>query len=118
MERSRAERFAQDWIAAWNAHDLVSILAHYAENIVFHSPRIAAVLGTSQSSVRGKDALRDYWSRALAATAELKFDLTSVLVGSDALTILYRNHRGEDVAETVLFEAGGDLVTRSIAAYG
>jgi hypothetical protein len=40
-----------------------------------------------------------------------------VLVGGDALTILYRNQRGQDVAETVIFDIGGELVTRSIAAY-
>jgi hypothetical protein len=25
-----ANHFAEDWIAAWNAHDLQRILAHYA----------------------------------------------------------------------------------------
>jgi ketosteroid isomerase-like protein len=104
-------------VAAWNAHDLAAILAHYAEDIVFHSPRIADVLDTPASSVSGKAALRDYWTRALALTPALKFELESVLVGSDALTILYRNQQGQQVAETLVFEAGGDLVTRGFAAY-
>jgi ketosteroid isomerase-like protein len=117
MERSAAEAFARVWIAAWNAHDLPAILAHYADNVVFHSPRIAAVLGGSAASVSGKPALSDYWSRALEITPELKFELSSVLVGSDALTILYRNQRGEDVAETLMFEGGDDQVTRGVATY-
>jgi ketosteroid isomerase-like protein len=117
MERPAAEAFARDWVAAWNAKDLAAILAHYADDIVFHSPRIAAVIGTAKPSVSGKAELRDYWSRALALSAALKFELGSVLVGSDALTILYRNHRGEEVAETLVFDADSDLVTRSIAAY-
>ena len=29
------DAFAAEWIAAWNAHDLDRILAHYAEGIVF-----------------------------------------------------------------------------------
>src|SRR5579872_2845732 len=105
MERARAERFTRDWLAAWNAHDLAAILAHYAEDVVFHSPRIATLLGTAKPSVHGKAELADYWSRALAMSPELRFELNSVLVGSDALTILYRNQRGEEVAETVIFEA-------------
>ncbi len=117
MERSAAERFAREWVEAWNARDLMAILAHYAEDIVFHSPRIADVLGTSRPSVSGKAELTDYWSRALAHAPELKFELTSVLVGSDALTILYLNHRNQDVAETFLFDASGDLVIKAIAAY-
>jgi ketosteroid isomerase-like protein len=117
MERSAAEAFARAWIAAWNAHDLAAILVHYADEVVFHSPRIAAVLGGSAPSVSGKAALSDYWSRALELTPELKFELTAVLVGSDALTILYRNQRGEDVAETLIFEGGSDRVTRGIATY-
>jgi ketosteroid isomerase-like protein len=43
LEPSRAERFAADWIAAWNSHDLDVILSHYADDVVFHSPRIALV---------------------------------------------------------------------------
>jgi ketosteroid isomerase-like protein len=118
MDRSCAEHFAREWIAAWNDHDLAAILAHYAEDVVLHSPRIAAVLGTAQPSVRGKDALRDYWVRALETAPELKFEFKSVLVGSNALTILYRNHRQQEVAETLRFEEGSDLVSEGFATYG
>jgi hypothetical protein len=31
LTRDFAEHFAADWIAAWNAHDLEHILAHYAD---------------------------------------------------------------------------------------
>ena len=45
IERKWAERFAAEWIAAWNSHDLETILSHYADDIVFRSPRIAVVMG-------------------------------------------------------------------------
>ena len=32
--------FAEEWITAWNTHDLDRILSHYAEDIVFRSPVI------------------------------------------------------------------------------
>jgi predicted HD phosphohydrolase len=32
MYRTVAERFAEDWVAAWNSHDLGRILEHYEED--------------------------------------------------------------------------------------
>ena len=116
LSQSFAEGFARDWLAAWNDRDIERILSHYGEDIFFHSPRIAKVLGTSASSVSGKRALRDYWTKALGLAPQLFFELDDILVGSDALTILYTNHREELVAETFVFGPEGKVV-RSIAAY-
>lgn len=116
LSQSFAEGFARDWLAAWNDRDIERILSHYGEDIIFHSPRIAKVLGNQASSVLGKAALRDYWTKALAAAPQLFFELDNILVGSDALTILYTNHRDELVAETFVFGPEGKVI-RAIAAY-
>ncbi len=106
--------FAQDWIAAWNAHDLERILAHYAPEIVFLSPVAEKRVGNGR--VVGIPALRAYWGAGLAAQPDLRFDLLGVLVGHDCLTIHYRNHRGQSAAET--FEVSGEgKVVRSYACY-
>lgn len=106
--------FAAEWIAAWNGRDLDRILSHYAEDIVFLSPNAERVTGNGR--VMGLGALRSYWRRGLDAQPHLHFEFESVLVGHEALTILYRNHRGQQVAETVEFDAAGK-VTRSVACY-
>ncbi len=116
IERKWAEHFAAEWIAVWNSHDLEAILGHYAEDIVFRSPRIAAVMGEKIDFVTGRDALARYWGKALANTKDLRFELDRVYVGSDSLTIAYRNHRGQSAAETFVFNAEG-LVVESIATY-
>jgi hypothetical protein len=116
MEQSHAEAFATEWIEAWNAHDLVRILSHYADDIIFRSPRIALVLNEPRTFVSGKDALRDYWRRALERSPSLHFTLDRIYFGSDSLTIAYRNHRGEQAAETFVFRSDG-LVVESIATY-
>ena len=35
-----AARFAEEWIAAWNSHDLACVLSHYTEDFVMNSPYI------------------------------------------------------------------------------
>lgn len=112
-----AQSFAREWVKAWNDHDLAAILAHYADDVVFHSPRIRVVTGENIDSVTGKAALKAYWGAALEQARDLYFAIDQVLTGSDAVTILYTNHRQQHVAETFIFNAAGKVV-RSVAAYG
>ena len=116
LSREFAEDFARGWLSAWNDRDIDRILSHYADDVVFHSPRIALVMGNDATHVRGKKALQTYWTEALSKARKLFFDLDDILVGSDAVTILYTNHREEKVAETFLFNAEGE-VCLSVAAY-
>lgn len=116
MDETRAHDFAREWIAAWNARDLDAVLAHYDDAVVFHSPRVRVVTGRDVDLVRGKAELRAYWSRSLSLAPALRFTLEAVLVGSDALTIVYTNHRAQRAAETFVFGADG-RVTESVATY-
>ena len=109
-----ADAFAAEWIAAWNAHDLERILSHYAEDIEIMTPRAVAITG--DGVVRGKAALASYWGRALEQQPTLRFEFEACLAGHDALTILYRNQRGQRAAETVRFDSGGKVV-QSIVCY-
>ena len=109
------QSFTDDWIAAWNARDLEAILSHYADDVVFLSPYAEQVTGTGR--VEGIAALRKYWRRGLDANPDLHFTFDAVLAGYDCLTVLYRNHRQQAVAETVEFDATGKVV-RSFACYG
>lgn len=111
-----AASFAKAWVEAWNQRDLVAVLSHYADEVTFHSPRIAVVMGTSAASVRGKAELERYWRKALPLSPDLHFEIERLYVGSDALTISYRNHRGQHVAESFIFDDEAK-VTRSMAAY-
>ncbi len=40
MNQEQADQFADDWIRAFNAHDLPAILDHYADELAFYSPFI------------------------------------------------------------------------------
>jgi ketosteroid isomerase-like protein len=111
-----AQTFAEEWIAAWNERDLDRILSHYADNVVFRSPRIGLITGDATCVVRGIDALRAYWQQAFDRNPDLRFELERVYASKDAITIAYRNHRGQNAAETVVFDGQG-LVAEGLAAY-
>ena len=114
MENVDAASFAAEWINAWNSHDLTRIVSHYASDIVFLSPIAEQRIGNGR--VVGMDALRDYWGLGLKANPDLKFELIEVLRGHECLTILYRNQRGQSVAETMEFGRDRKIV-RSCACY-
>lgn len=109
--------FAAGWIAAWNAHDLDRILAHYAADAAVRTPVAATRVPESGGVVRGHDGLRAYWGPALEAMTDLHFDLVEAMPTVDGVTILYRNQRGQLVAETVVWDDDG-LVHTAVVAYG
>jgi|MudIll2142460700_1097286.scaffolds.fasta_scaffold1492167_2 hypothetical protein len=89
-----AERFANEWIAAWNSHDLDRILAHYEDDFEMSSPIIPALVGELSGKLRGKVAVGAYWAKALQKIPNLHFELVTALAGVDSVTVYYKGHRG------------------------
>jgi hypothetical protein len=54
--------------------------------------------------------LRAYWATAFTRAPDLQFALDQVYRGSDALTLAYRNQRGQAVCESFVFGPGGQVV--------
>jgi ketosteroid isomerase-like protein len=75
VTKDEAWKLAEHWIAAWNAHDLESIMTHYEDAIELTSPVAAQLLGTPAGKVNGKANLRAYFQRGLEAYPELHFAL-------------------------------------------
>ena len=99
--------YADRWVRAWNAHDIDAVLGHFHDDVVFTSPIAARVVPETGGVVRGKDALRDYWSTALAALPDLHFEVIGVYRGESVLVINYRNERGGLVNEVLVFDDDG-----------
>ncbi len=94
MEKGFAERFAKEWVAAWNSHDLDRVLAHYEEDFEMSSPIIIALVGEPSGKLRGKAAVGAYWAKALQLVPNLRFELLAVLAGVNTITIYCRGHKG------------------------
>lgn len=93
--------FARRWIQDWNSHDVDRVLAHYAKDAEFRSPRAAQRTGSGV--VVGRDALRAYWAPALTARPGLHFTLKQALIGYRSVAIHYTDERGQSVIETLVF---------------
>lgn len=113
LTKNFADRFAADWIAAWNAHDLPRILSHYADDFEMSSPYIVQLLGEPAGKLKGKAAVGAYWRRALERMPTLRFELVDTLVGVDSLVLYYKGARGL-AAEVFFFNQAG-LVGKAAA---
>ena len=107
---------AREWIAAWNAHDLERILAHYADDVELISPFVAKLTGQSGGLLCGKAALRDCFARGLEAYPALQFDFIRVYVGVQSCVLEYRSVNGLRAAEMLEFDEQGK-VQRVLAHY-
>ena len=110
------EEFAREWIASWNAHDLDRVLSHYSEDFEMSSPYIMQFTGGRTGTIRGKEQVRAYWSRALERTPDLQFKHVKTYVGANSVAIHYHGARGKTAVEVLVFGPDG-LVQRAAAHY-
>ncbi|HEX2280233.1 MAG TPA: nuclear transport factor 2 family protein [Thermomicrobiales bacterium] len=109
-----AQQVAEAWIAAWNRHDLDTILDLYANDVVSVSPLVVSRLGIPDGTVRGKEQLRDYFSRGLQPGSQLHFTLQRVLIGVDGIAIYYTRHDGSHSVDIMTLDSAGKIQTARV----
>ena len=70
------ERMFEDYLEAWNSHDVEKILTFFTDDCVYEDVATGAVN-------RGKEELKAFSSATFAAFADLKFERTSNFVAGD-----------------------------------
>jgi len=114
ITRKFAEDFANEWIAAWNAHDLARILSHYAKDFEMTTPMIALVTGGA-GTLKGREAVGAYWAKSFAKVPDLHFELNEVYYSVDSICISYKAVMGLQAVEYMWF--GEDGKVRKAAAH-
>ena len=115
IDKAFADKFAAEWIEAWNARDLERVLSHYTDDFEMSSPVIVKIAGEPAGTLKGKPAVRSYWAKALELGPHLHFELLHTLIGVSSIALYYQGHRGK-VAEVFHFNQDG-RVTRAYAHY-
>ncbi len=110
LTKEMAQRFATEWVEAWNSHDLDRIMEHYDDAVELHSPVAARLLDDPQGRVSGKANLRAYFEKGLANSPNLRFDLRDVMWGVKSVVLYYDNQRGSRTGEYMELNAAGKVV--------
>lgn len=108
ITREYAERFAHEWIEAWNAHDLERILSHYSDDFEMTTPMIALVTGGS-GTLKGREAVGAYWDKSLAKVPDLHFELNDVFYSVGSICISYKAVFGLQAVEWMLLDEAGKV---------
>ena len=116
MTDSEARTFAEQWISAWNSHNLSAILSHYNDEVVLTSPVAARILKDPAGRVIGKSEMRAYFQKGLEAYPNLSFQLVDVLKGLSSVVLYYVNHANTKTAEFMELDDSGKVV-RVVANY-
>lgn len=116
LTESFAARFAQAWYGAWNSRDVGAIMALYAAEIEHSSPFIKRYNNSDESSLRGLEAVRDYFALALERNPTLSFHPRHLAIGLQSVVLVYARMNGDLAAEAFWFNSQGKIV-RSISHY-
>ena len=109
MDPQQIEGFAKGWIQAWNQRELEAVLAHYTENVEFQSPLVIKLLGETSGTVRGKQNLREYFRKALAAfPGDIELELLGVYQGMNSLLIHFQA-KGRSAVEVMELNQEGKI---------
>ncbi len=115
LSADQALAHATAWIDAFNRHDLDAVMGFYAADVQIKSPLVTRAFHIEDGVLKGKNAVRSFFTLGTGNPA-LHFTLQSVLVGADALTVLYKNHQGMLVTDCSELNADGKIV-RMVACY-
>ena len=97
----KAQKYAEQWIQAWNDHDLDSIMSFYSDSIHHVTPKLTMLFGASSNLIQDKKELRDYFEAALKRSPQLHFTLQEVFSGVGSIVIVFKSTTGIHVAVTL-----------------
>jgi hypothetical protein len=96
---------AAEWIESWNRHDLESIMAHYADDVVFEASTVVKRWNRPDGQLHGTKELREHFRRGLELAPALRFELEAVLTAPSGYAALYHRDNGNRVIDVVELNA-------------
>lgn len=111
------QAFTEEWIEAWNSHDMDRILDHYADDFEIITPMIRMSTSIEADALKGKKDIRAYWEAALKKIPDLRFELVDVAVSVQSIALYYTVAAvGKSTVEVMFFNES-DKVEKVIAHY-
>jgi limonene-1,2-epoxide hydrolase len=92
MAASENLRIARAWVRAFNDHDVVALVALYADNATHSSPKIRAMHPETGGKIVGRDALTAWWEDAIARLPSLRYEPSALTADDDRVFLEYVRH--------------------------
>jgi ketosteroid isomerase-like protein len=96
-----------DWLDAWNDHDLERIMQHYADNVEFTAQTVVTRWDKADGTLKGKEALRKHFAKGLALAPDIHFTLEEILFAPNGYAVLYHRDNGNRVLDAVELDDSG-----------
>jgi ketosteroid isomerase-like protein len=94
------------WCDAWNDRNIDSVMDHYSADVALSSPLIAKRWGIEDGQLNGKERVRENFAIGMRTTG-LHFTFVDVLLGVNAMCVLYRRETGALVCDLVELDCEG-----------
>lgn len=113
---STTEKIAHEWFDAFNLHDIDLLLNLYAEDAVHYSPKLKIHQPETNGLIKGKSALRNWWTDAFNRLPELHYQLIQLISNDEQVFMEYiRKTPGEadlQVGEVLVIRDGKIVASR------
>ncbi len=91
------KKTAHAWFDAFNAHDIEALLSLYDEDAEHYSPKLKIHQPLTNGFIKGKPALRAWWSDAFKRLPQLHYELLQLIEEGDQVFMEYiRQTPGEE----------------------
>jgi ketosteroid isomerase-like protein len=112
---SHADELVHAWDDGWNGEDVDTIMAPFAEDVVFSSPFVSRLTGDpDRTAIEGRVALRDYVEGALQRTPGIRYTIHTTYYGAGTLVLVYScrlpDGRTKDGADSMRVDGDGRVV--------
>ena len=97
MTAEHCKHIAQVWMDAFNTHDVEKLLYLYADNAVHFSPKLAERKPETNGLIKGKAALRDWWSDAFLRLPTLNYSPIKFIAEKDCIFMEYMRHADGEI---------------------
>ncbi len=110
------KHIALKWFEAFNEHNLEKLVSLYDDNAQHYSPKLKIRLPETKGWIKGKEALREWWSDAFDRLPTLRYEVIKLTADEDRVFMEYIRHvAGEEdisVAEVLQIENGAIVSSR------
>lgn len=111
---------ALQWFAAFNTHDLETLLALYADDAQHYSPKLKLRQPATNGLINGKPALRAWWQDAFDRLPTLRYEVLRITADETQVFMEYMRHveGEEDLRVGEVLEITDGLITASRVYHG